>query len=170
MGSFVAGSVPSIENISQIKALLHQLHVVHCPHVPNPPTCHKRASVALVIRVRPVYPHQATYYPEIFGSSITSFGRRLDNFFAQPWVQHGDPEILFIKRATRTGDRWTGHVALPGGKRDPGDLDDRETSIREAKEEIGLDLCSSHCLPIGSLPQRIVTTAWGEIPYVLMVV
>lgn len=164
MGSFDVGLVPSIENISQLKALLHELHRVQCPHVSNPPTCKKRASVALVIRIRPIYPHQAAYDYETTGSSIASFQSRLDNFFTQPWVQNGEAEILFIKRAARTGDRWTGHIALPGGKRDPGDFDDRETSIREAKEEIGLDLSSSHCLPIGNLPERIVTTAWGKVP------
>lgn len=164
MGSFDVGRVPSIENISRLKDLLHEFHRVQCPHVSNPPSCKKRASVALVIRIRPLYPHQAVFDHETSGSSGSSFQRRLDNFCAQPWVQQGDPEILFIKRAARTGDRWTGHIALPGGKRDPGDLDDRETSIREAKEEIGLDLRASYCLPIGNLPERIVTTAWGKVP------
>lgn len=164
MGSIEFGHVPSIENISQFKALLYELHLVRCPHVPNPPTCPKRASVALVVRIRPVYPHQAAYGRETSDSSHAPFRRRLDDFFAQNWVQHGDPEILFIKRAMRTGDRWTGHIALPGGKRDPEDLGDQETSIREAQEEIGLDLRASHCLPIGNLPERIVTTAWGKVP------
>lgn len=164
MGSFDVGRVPSMENISRFKDLLHELHRVKCPHVSNPPSCKKRASVALVIRIRPFYPYQAVFNHETSGSSASSFQRRLDNFCAQPWVQQGDPEILFIKRAARTGDRWTGHIALPGGKRDPGDLDDRETSIREAKEEIGLDLRASYCLPIGNLPERIVTTAWGKVP------
>lgn len=164
MALFDAGPVPSIENISQFKALLHELHRVQFAHVSNPPTCKKRASVALVIRIRPIYPHQAVYALETSDSSVASFQKRLDSFFAQAWVQHGDPEILFIKRATRTNDRWTGHIALPGGKRDPGDLDDWETSIRETKEEIGLDLCADHCLPIGNLPERIVTTTWGQVP------
>lgn len=164
MGSFDVGRIPSIENISQFKALLHELHRVRCPHVSNPPKCKKRASVALVIRIRPIYGHQAAYDHETSGSSVHSFERRLDDFCAQPWVQHGDPEILFIKRAARTGDRWTGHIALPGGKRDPGDLDDRGTSVREAREEIGLDLSASYCLPIGNLPERVVTAAWGNVP------
>lgn len=32
-----------------------------------------------------------------------------------------------------------GEVALPGGKTEEGDKDDRDTATREAKEEIGLD-------------------------------
>ena len=31
-----------------------------------------------------------------------------------------------------------GHVAFPGGMKDPGDLDAVDTSLREAEEEIGL--------------------------------
>jgi len=83
-------------------------------------------------------------------------------------VQHGDPEVLFIKRATREGDRWTGHVALPGGKRDPEDKDDSSVAIRETWEEVGLDISveGGKCLPIGNLPERVVRTSWGTVPYV----
>jgi 8-oxo-dGTP pyrophosphatase MutT (NUDIX family) len=91
---------------------------------------------------------------------------RLIEFFAQPWVQHGEPEVLFIKRATRVGDRWTGHVALPGGKRDPEDEDDKAAAIREASEEIGFDLTTEDCISVGNLPERVVTTSWGALPYV----
>jgi 8-oxo-dGTP pyrophosphatase MutT (NUDIX family) len=91
---------------------------------------------------------------------------RLIEFFAQPWVQHGEPEVLFIKRATRVGDRWTGHVALPGGKRDPEDEDDKAAAIREASEEIGFDLTTEDCISVGNLPERVVTASWGALPYV----
>lgn len=33
----------------------------------------------------------------------------------------------------------SGEVALPGGKAEEGDADDKETVLREAHEEIGLD-------------------------------
>ena len=93
-----------------------------------------------------------------------SFKDILDAFFEQDWVQHGEPELLFIKRATRVGDKWTGHVALPGGKRDPEDLDDQVTAVREAMEEVGIDLSYAHAMSVGNLPQRIVTTSWGKVP------
>jgi len=51
-----------------------------------------------------------------------------------------DVELLFIKRATFAGDPWSGHMALPGGRRAPGDRSSLETAIREAREEVGIDL------------------------------
>lgn len=79
-------------------------------------------------------------------------------------MKHGDPEVVFIKRAAREGDRWTSHVALPGGKRDPEDEDDKAVAIRETAEEIGLDLTSPHALFVGNLPERVVSTSWGKVP------
>lgn len=98
-----------------------------------------------------------------------SIEQQLQNFFDQPWVKHGDPEVLFIKRASREGDRWTGHVALPGGKRDPEDEDDRAAAVREASEEIGFDLTTDDVISVGNLPERVVTTSWGSVPYVFLV-
>ncbi len=52
----------------------------------------------------------------------------------------GEAEILIIKRAERTGDPWSGHLALPGGRADASDADLLATALRETHEEIGLDL------------------------------
>ncbi len=52
----------------------------------------------------------------------------------------GDPELLMIKRADAEGDPWSGHVACPGGRMDPGDRDLEQTAIRETWEETGVDL------------------------------
>ena len=52
----------------------------------------------------------------------------------------GDPELLFIRRAERTGDPWSGHVAFPGGRKDPTDATLEETAVRETYEETGIDL------------------------------
>lgn len=152
--------------------LAHHLHGVLTdlrrqpyPHVPNPPGCKKRASVALILRVKPTYDHWPSLDAGTNDPSL-SVEEQLQNFFAQSWVQHGDPEVLFIKRASREGDRWTGHVALPGGKRDPEDVDDRAAAIREASEEIGFDLTTDDVISVGNLPERVVTTSWGSVPYV----
>lgn len=49
-------------------------------------------------------------------------------------------EVLFIRRAEREGDPWSGHIGLPGGRREPGDADLLTTAIRETREEIGVTL------------------------------
>ena len=53
---------------------------------------------------------------------------------------HVDLEVLLIKRARRDGDPWSGHMALPGGRRDPADTSLRQTAVRETLEETGIDL------------------------------
>lgn len=48
--------------------------------------------------------------------------------------------LLLIRRAERAGDPWSGHMALPGGRREPQDPDLLATSIRETAEEVGVEL------------------------------
>jgi len=52
----------------------------------------------------------------------------------------GGLEALFIKRAVRTGDPWSGQISLPGGRREPADADLLATAMRETREEVGVDL------------------------------
>ena len=52
----------------------------------------------------------------------------------------GEPELLMIKRAEAENDPWSGHVACPGGRMEPGDQDLAATAIRETWEETGIDL------------------------------
>jgi 8-oxo-dGTP pyrophosphatase MutT (NUDIX family) len=53
---------------------------------------------------------------------------------------HGEPELLMIKRAEAERDPWSGHVACPGGRMEPGDHDLEQTAIRETWEETGIDV------------------------------
>lgn len=55
-------------------------------------------------------------------------------------LRGGEVELLFIRRAKRRGDPWSGHMAWPGGKREPGDASLVACAVRETREEIGLDL------------------------------
>src|SRR6476646_9126644 len=57
--------------------------------------------------------------------------------------RNGRAEILFIKRAERESDPWSGHMAFPGGRREPSDETLLHTARRETLEEVGLDLASA---------------------------
>jgi len=62
-----------------------------------------------------------------------------------------DPlELLLIKRATSERDPWSGHMALPGGRRDDTDEDLEATARRETLEETGVDLGAA-AKPLGRL-------------------
>ena len=50
------------------------------------------------------------------------------------------PEALFIERARKPSDPWSGQMALPGGRRDETDHDLQHTAERETDEEVGLSL------------------------------
>lgn len=54
-----------------------------------------------------------------------------------------DLEALFIRRADFEGDPWSGDLAFPGGRIDPGDRDARAAAERETREELSLDLRSA---------------------------
>lgn len=119
--------------------------------------------MAVIIRVRPPFkpvPPPSESVVDIGASRDETPATTLEEFFSKSWVQDGDPEVLFIKRAGRPGDRWSGHTALPGGKRDPEDADDIAAAVRETREEIGIDLTSA--IAGGNLPERIVATTWGK--------
>lgn len=68
-----------------------------------------------------------------------------------------DPDrLLLIRRADREGDPWSGHLALPGGRRDAGDVDLLATAIRETVEETGVPLERDWCrLQLDDLVPRI---------------
>lgn len=73
----------------------------------------------------------------------------------------GAPEVLFIRRAEKPGDPWSGHMAFPGGKQEPSDPDLASTARRETFEEIGLPL-ESHGELLGELDD-VPAYARGQI-------
>lgn len=54
--------------------------------------------------------------------------------------QQDDLHMLFIHRAQHPQDPWSGHMAFPGGRHEPGDPSLQITTQRETKEEVGIDL------------------------------
>jgi 8-oxo-dGTP pyrophosphatase MutT (NUDIX family) len=54
--------------------------------------------------------------------------------------QQEDLHVLFIHRAHHPHDPWSGHMAFPGGRKDPEDPDLLITISRETREEVGIDL------------------------------
>lgn len=57
-----------------------------------------------------------------------------------------DPDLLFIERARRCGDPWSGQMAFPGGRIESGDRDLRCTAERETREEVGIELSQGELL------------------------
>jgi 8-oxo-dGTP pyrophosphatase MutT (NUDIX family) len=49
-------------------------------------------------------------------------------------------ELLLIQRAEHEADPWSGHMALPGGRRDAADRDLFATACRETEEETALPI------------------------------
>lgn len=52
----------------------------------------------------------------------------------------GGVELMFIQRARRQGDPWSGDMAFPGGRMQPEDATPRAAAERETLEETGVDL------------------------------
>ncbi|GJN90242.1 hypothetical protein Rhopal_003241-T1 [Rhodotorula paludigena] len=203
---------------SRLFAALRSIHLTPARRIASPPATgpgaaagsQKRASVAIIIRLRPEHPPPASTAPststspgaspftstvplqpsppispgsvdspqassfaqaeEVGSSAASSISAKesvlaqLDGFFAQPWVQNPTTsiEILYIKRTTRTSDKWSGHVAFPGGRSEPDDESAEFTALRETWEEVGLDLAEKDWISIGQLDDREITTSLGK--------
>ena len=69
-------------------------------------------------------------------------------------ILRDDPErgplVLVIRRSEHPNDPWSGHMAMPGGRKDPGDPTPRHAAEREAFEEVGIDL-TAHARYLGRL-------------------
>lgn len=56
------------------------------------------------------------------------------------WEHDEDLRLLFIQRAAHDRDRWSGHIAFPGGRIDAQDATAQQAAEREALEEVGVAL------------------------------
>jgi 8-oxo-dGTP pyrophosphatase MutT (NUDIX family) len=83
-----------------------------------------------------------------------------------PVVMHDEEAtILFTERATHLRDH-SGQIALPGGKIDPDEMP-RDTALREAEEEIGLD--RGLVRPVGYLDTYLASSGFVVFPVVGLV-
>ena len=118
---------------------------VSLERVPPSLVTHRRAAVAIVLRV--------------VGEPPSSFPRvcTLSSFLASPAASAPPSriELLFIRRAVRDSDKWSGHVAFPGGMREADDADDVSAAARECVEEVGID--PRALLYVGRLADRRAT-------------
>ena len=76
------------------------------------------------------------------GEPLHFLTQDLDKYFMNQ--DNFDPEnvevqILYIKRGDNDGDRFSGHVAFPGGKQEK-EESLLSAAVRETQEEVGLDL------------------------------
>nr|XP_019048651.1 hypothetical protein I302_02424 [Kwoniella bestiolae CBS 10118]OCF27581.1 hypothetical protein I302_02424 [Kwoniella bestiolae CBS 10118] len=175
---------------ADLLALLQDLRLSVPRVIQSPPTQPRRASVALIIRLKPAPElvfegHEPEGYVggrELIRQSDFGLGYTLDDFFRLPWVNHPNttPEILFIRRAphhspssssssssssggsSSSHSRWSSHIAFPGGRHEPDDQSAYFTALRETWEEIGVDLAEKEFLHVGRLDEREVTTSLGK--------
>lgn len=74
--------------------------------------------------------------------------------------REGALELFFIKRAEDPRDPWSGHMAFPGGRVDPGDASSLAAAIRETREEVGFEL--DHAAQLLGRLDEIVAVARGR--------
>jgi len=79
-----------------------------------------------------------------------------------------DFQVLLVKRVHNPKDPWSGHMALPGGKRDACDANLKETIIRETFEETGLHIKNAQFLGVTSLVHSTPVAGFHILPFVIL--
>ncbi len=83
-----------------------------------------------------------------------------------PIVTRDAPSVLLTRRADHLPSH-PGQIAFPGGKVEKGDHGPRDTALREAREEIGLD--RHEVTPLGYLDLYETSTGFRIVPVVALV-
>ena len=95
----------------------------------------------------------ANYEPEAFSVKENTRQAAVAVILRDNGEDNGEgTDILFIKRAEKPGDPWSGHMAFPGGHKEEFDDSLKQAAMRETLEEIGLDLSVAEYL--GPLDQQ----------------
>ncbi|KAL0243942.1 hypothetical protein I308_105205 [Cryptococcus tetragattii IND107] len=173
----MVASTPTETPSTALLSLIHSLRALPTRLIQSPPTQPRRASVAIIIRLRPAEELVFEGHgPEGWTGDVISRedwgeGLELEDFMKLSWVNHSNtvPEILFIRRASPASSpppgahhRWASHIAFPGGRQESDDQSAYYTALRETWEEIGIDLAEKEFLNVGRLDEREVTTSLGK--------
>ena len=76
-----------------------------------------------------------------------------------------EAEVILIERPTYDGPH-SGQISFPGGKSEPDDVDLQATALREAVEEVGLDLEAAGVRVVGQLePFWIPVSGYRVTPF-----
>tara|TARA_B100000927_G_scaffold279284_1_gene262752 strand:+ start:1386 stop:2030 length:645 start_codon:yes stop_codon:yes gene_type:complete len=78
----------------------------------------------------------------------------------------GTAVIPCIKRSKRPGDKHSGQIGLPGGRKDLSDKDLWDTAVRECQEEVGLNHNPQYITQLS--PVRIPVSGYEIHPYVAL--
>lgn len=84
-----------------------------------------------------------------------------------PVVDHGDHASVLLTTRNAQMRSHSGQVAFPGGKIDADDLSPEHAALREAQEEIGLDIQRAQTL--GRLPQYMTGSGYAITPVLAVV-
>lgn len=78
--------------------------------------------------------------------------------------EEGDARLVLTQRVDRGGSH-SGEVSFPGGKVEPGDRDLAATALREAAEEVGLDVKQAGVRVLGTFaPLQIPVSGFAVTP------
>ena len=80
----------------------------------------------------------------------------------------GVARVVLTERASRDGHH-SGEVSLPGGKAEAGDADITATALREATEEVGLDVDAAGVRVIGLLDRFVIPVSDFDVTPVVAV-
>ena len=81
-------------------------------------------------------------------------------------VMRDEPMVLLTQRTAHLSTH-SGQVAFAGGKCDEGDADAAATALREAHEEVGLEV--HHVQVLGTLPEYVTGSAFHVTPVVALI-
>lgn len=101
-----------------------------------------------------------------YSPSLRGFDDRFHAATALVLTREATPRMVVIRRASRHGDPWSGHAALPGGRYEATDPDLATTAARETAEEVGVSVAD----PVGRLDDIGGRTRPGVVsPFVFVV-